>query len=115
MAAARATTLALVCLPVRAALAVLVAHVCTSPPWVRHVVAGFQGYVVVGFVGQTVRNAEYGGFGGRVWWRLYRYVHIFTYLSSLVLLYTVARCYAWVPLAADVAFAAVVGARHYST
>ena len=66
----------LVCIPIRTSLAALVAFACDAPPWVKHSVAGFLGYVALGFVGQVVRNPEYGGVGGRVWWRENRYVHI---------------------------------------
>lgn len=98
----------LVCIPVRIAIAALVGVICDAPSWVKHWVAGFLGYVALGFIGQVFRNPEYGGFGGRVWWRRNRYVHIILYLTSVVLLY-VSCSHAWITLAFDVGFALVTG------
>lgn len=96
----------LVCIPVRASLAVVTSVACDAPDWVRHVLAGFFAYVSIGFVGQIFRDAPYGGFGGPVWWKWNRYFHAPLYALALVLLYT--RCeYAWTPLVADLAVALV--------
>ena len=101
-----------VCIPLRIALSVLVAVACNGPMWIRHTLAVFFGWVVIGFVGQMIRNAPTGGFGGSVWWSLNRYVHVLLYITSAILLYV--RCgLAYVPLVADVAFAAVTGVVHY--
>ena len=98
----------MVCIPVRIGIATLVGVICDAPSWVKHCVAGFLGYVALGFIGQVFRDPEYGGFGGRVWWRRNRYVHIILYLTSVVLLY-VSCSHAWIPLAFDVGFAFVSG------
>lgn len=104
---ARRLAFLLVCIPVRASLVVLTSFACDgAPEWVRHALAGFFAYVSIGFAGQIVRDAPYGGFGGPVWWKWNRYVHAPLYALALVLLYT--RCeYAWTPLVADLTLALV--------
>ena len=102
----------LVCIPVRIALTIVTHSSCGAPHWVRHTLAGFFAYVCLGFVGQIYRNAQVGGFGGRVWWRWNRYLHAPLYALAILLLYT--RCaYAWIPLLIDVTLALITGTEHY--
>ena len=87
----------------RVALAVLTSRACGSP--FKGVLAAYFVFVSLGFIGQILRAAPTGAFGGPVWWNWNRYVHVVTYFLAALLLSVRCRI-AFVPLALDVAFGA---------
>ena len=101
-----------VCIPVRLALALIAMHLPTAPPRALHIFAAYCILVALGFVGKIIENPPLGGFGGPVWWQKHRYVHVVSYVTTTILLYTHVT-YAYIPLLFDALFGLLSGTFHY--
>ena len=101
-----------VCIPVRFTLALIAMNLPTAPRWALHIFAAYCILVALGFVGKIIENPPLGGFGGPVWWQKHRYVHVVSYVTSAILLYTNVT-YAYIPLLFDALFGLLSGTLHY--
>ena len=73
----------------------------------------YTGITTLGFISSIFGKRTHGGFGGKIWWSNYRYVHVLWWCLATVF---GGLNYKWsgVFLLVDALFATVVGISHYN-
>ena len=105
------------CIPVRLLLSVAALVIGHAYPRALAVVAVYAWVTAIGFAYNLwltmVGRKDRGGFGGSVWWRRARYVHILMWASAATAA-TARQTWAGWLLVGDVAVAAAAGVAHFA-
>ena len=104
------------CIPVRLLISVAALVIGHAYPRALAAVAVYAWVTAIGFAYNLwltmVGRKERGGFGGSVWWRRARYVHILMWASAATAA-TARQTWAGWLLVGDVAVAVVAGVAHF--
>lgn len=76
---ARRLIFTFVCVPTRLAIATVVYSLNTTFSETYVFTAAYTGLTALGFLRVAILNPTHGNFGGRMWWRRARLVHVCTY------------------------------------
>lgn len=104
-----------VCIPIRAAIAVVALWIVRrAPAWARYVLVGFASWTAIGFWAQALWiRPTVGGFGGPVWWTHARWAHATLWTTAAILLAATSEWWSTLPLFVDVLVAVLVTARYH--